>query len=215
MKVYLIRHGETNLNSKRLLQGGTDIPLNEKGILLATITAKGLADVAFDHIYTSPLSRAKQTAELICAGRNIPMTEEARIREISFGPYEGLCCAPDGYNIPDPQFLNFFKAPDAYLPPKGGESFRDLCARTADFLAELAANPALQDKTILVSSHGAAIKSMLCGILHRDLRDFWGGSVHKNCAVTILELTPDGFVVLDENIIYYDEALSSNYFDAK
>ena len=65
MKVYLIRHGETDWNSVRKLQGQTDIRLNDYGIELAKLTAEGLKDVDFDLIYSSPLIRAVETAEII------------------------------------------------------------------------------------------------------------------------------------------------------
>ena len=75
MKIYLIRHGETDWNLEQRLQGATDIPLNENGLELARETAKGLQDVPFDVVYTSPLTRARQTAEIIRGHRNIPLIE--------------------------------------------------------------------------------------------------------------------------------------------
>ena len=89
MKIYLIRHGETDWNLEQRLQGATDIPLNENGLELARETAQGLKEVPFDLIYTSPLKRAKQTAEILRGERDIPLIEEPRIREICFGIYEG------------------------------------------------------------------------------------------------------------------------------
>ena len=67
MRLYIIRHGETEWNVSGRMQGSTDIPLNEKGIRLAQVTAEGLKDVSFDLAITSPLERAKQTAEIILA----------------------------------------------------------------------------------------------------------------------------------------------------
>ena len=65
MKIYMIRHGETDWNKKRKLQGQVDIPLNEFGKLLAKETAPALADVPFAVCYTSPLKRAAETARLV------------------------------------------------------------------------------------------------------------------------------------------------------
>ena len=67
MKIYLIRHGETDWNKLRRLQGQADIPLNEFGRQLARETDPALRDVPFDRIYTSPLKRARETAELVTA----------------------------------------------------------------------------------------------------------------------------------------------------
>ena len=69
MKIYMIRHGETDWNKKRKLQGQVDIPLNEFGKLLAKETAPALADVPFAVCYTSPLKRAAETARLALGGR--------------------------------------------------------------------------------------------------------------------------------------------------
>ena len=70
MRLYIVRHGETDWNKARKIQGQSDIPLNEFGRHLARETAKGLADVHFDLCFTSPLSRAKETAQIILDGRD-------------------------------------------------------------------------------------------------------------------------------------------------
>ena len=71
MDIYLIRHGETDYNRGKRLQGVTDIPLNQRGIDLAEKTAAGLRDISFDKIFTSPLIRARKTAEIIRGERPI------------------------------------------------------------------------------------------------------------------------------------------------
>ncbi|MDE7059311.1 MAG: histidine phosphatase family protein, partial [Lachnospiraceae bacterium] len=85
MDIYLIRHGETDYNKGRRLQGVTDIPLNERGIALAEQTARELLEIRFDKIFTSPLVRAKKTAEIIRGERKIPIIVTDGLREISFG----------------------------------------------------------------------------------------------------------------------------------
>lgn len=213
MVIYLIRHGETDWNTKRLLQGTADIPLNQNGIEVARLTAEGLKNVKFDRIFTSPLKRAKETAEIIRGERKIPLIVDERLREIGFGPYEGLCCHKDGWNIPDPEFRNFFTNPGAYVPPEGGESIRRLCDRTTEFIEELVQTLEYQEETILLSGHGAVVKGLLSSITITDLKDFWKGGVHKNCGVSILDAV-DGVITLrQENVIYYDEKRSTNYFE--
>lgn len=213
MKIYIIRHGETDWNTKHLLQGATDIPLNQNGIELARLTAEALKEVPFDVIYTSPLKRAVETAELLRMDRKIPIIPEERLREISFGPYEGLCCSREGYSIPDPDFLYFFTDPARYTPPEGGESIEHLCGRTTEFLKELMENPSLQDKTILLSGHGACVKGILSSLTITDKKDFWRGGVHKNCGVSIIEVKDGQARLLQENVIYYDEKRSTNFFE--
>lgn len=204
MKLYMIRHGETDWNKLHRLQGQVDIPLNAFGIHLAKETAPALKDVPFDLAYTSPLTRARQTAELVLGGREIPIIEEPRIMEVSFGEYEGLCCGKDNWNIPDPDFHEFFKNPEKYPGVKGGETFQELTGRLDHFLKELYANPELQDKTILLSTHGAA----LCGLLwlmrgNEPLKNYWGAGVHKNCAVSTASVKDGNVTILSENVTYY------------
>ena len=69
MKMYIIRHGQTPWNARKCLQGRSDVDLNENGIYLAELTGKALRDVTFDMAFTSPLIRAKHTAQCILAGR--------------------------------------------------------------------------------------------------------------------------------------------------
>ena len=73
MKLYLIRHGETDYNKMKRNQGQIDIPLNEYGRELAEKTAEGLRGISFDLAYTSPLSRAKETAQIVLQGRKDPL----------------------------------------------------------------------------------------------------------------------------------------------
>ena len=185
MKIYMIRHGETDWNKKRKLQGQVDIPLNEFGKLLAKETAPALADVPFAVCYTSPLKRAAETARLVLGDREVPIVPDKRIQEMSFGEFEGLCCREEGWNIPDPGFRNFFNAPEVYQPPKGGESFEEVRARLNNFLEELYQKEELQDKNVLLSTHGAALCWILSLMKGLPISGYWQQGVHKNCAVSI------------------------------
>ena len=90
MMLYIVRHGETDWNRMKKVQGHTDIPLNDYGRHLAEETAEGMKEIRLDLGFTSPLKRARETAEIILAGRNIPLIDEERIKEIGFGRYEGM-----------------------------------------------------------------------------------------------------------------------------
>lgn len=203
MKIYMIRHGETDWNKERKLQGQIDIPLNAFGRHLAEETRPALKDVNFDLAITSPLGRAKETAQIVLGDRQIPLIEDTRIREMGFGEFEGLHCKGEQYDIPDPDFHYFYDDPEKYMPPKGGESFMDVSYRLGNFLEELFSNEELKDKTILISTHGAA----LCGILQlmkqKPIREFWGDGVHKNCAVTMAEEVDGEVQIFWENRTFY------------
>lgn len=203
MRLYIIRHGETEWNVKKRFQGRSDIPLNDEGRRLARVTSEAMADVPFTRVYTSPLKRAYETAMIIKGERDIPVIKDSRIIEIGFGEYEGFCCAKEGYNIPDPEFMNFFNRPEAYKPPKGAESIKELCERTADFLKEIMYNKDMENETMLVSTHGAALRGLLSNINNIGIKDFWQGGVHKNCAVTIVDVKDGKAFTVEEGKIYY------------
>lgn len=198
MKIYMIRHGETNWNKESRLQGKTDIPLNENGILLARQAAERFATVDFDLAYTSPLLRARQTAETILEGRNVPIYEEKRIEEIGFGAYEGMVYTKTYSDIPDESFSYFFTKPEAYQPAPNGERIEELLEREAVFLREIFVNPNLQDKTILISTHGAALAGLLSVIKQNEVKDFWSCRLHKNCGYSVVEVRDGEAVIIAE-----------------
>ncbi len=202
MKIYLIRHGETDLNKHKCLQGQSDFQLNDYGRKLAEITGEALREVPFDLVFSSPLSRAYETAMLVLRDRTIPVIKDTRIQEISFGEFEGKSYHPEHYELSDPDFVNFFIAPEAYKTPKNGENFASVIKRTGEFWTEITTNPDYQDKTILVSTHGCALKAILANIRHTPIAQFWGSGVHKNCAVTIVEISENSLVI-DEGKIFY------------
>ncbi len=202
MDIYLIRHGETEYNKGKRLQGTVDIPLNEKGIELAKKTAEGMKDIRFDRIYTSPLIRAKKTAEILRGNRKVEIILTDGLREISFGDYEGLTVLDGKYNIPDPDFLNFFNAPEKYHTPPNGESIEHLRQRTTAFMREIIRTPEYQELTLLMASHGAAIRGILSGLQKLPVSRFWEGGVHRNCAVTRIHAEQGRFEIVFENKVY-------------
>ena len=160
MKLYIIRHGETPWNAEGRLQGQTDIPLNENGIRLAKITGEALKDVPFDFAISSPLKRARQTAELVLAGRQIPVLEDARIEELSFGSWEGLGCRKANFEIPSEHFQDFYKDPFHFQTAADGETIEQLCGSFSKYLRACNIKRCTchckdkhQDKTEFISAH--------------------------------------------------------------
>ena len=88
MNVYLVRHGETDWNLEGRLMGQTDIPLNKNGMNQAKTLQKKLENIKFDICYTSPLKRAKETAEIICENK-CDIIEDDLLKEKCAGKYEG------------------------------------------------------------------------------------------------------------------------------
>jgi len=207
MKLYIIRHGETDWNVAGRLQGRSDIPLNDEGRRLAQVTAEALSDVDFTCVYASPLCRAYETATIIRGARDIPIITDERIQEISFGIYEGYHCLKSNYDIPDVNFSKFFEQPEAYQPPQDAESIAQLCARTGDFMRELVSKEQdyHRDDAILIATHGAALRGLLSYVRGIDESHFWDGGVHRNCAVTTIDVTDGRLTLLEEGRTYYNE----------
>lgn len=200
MILYMIRHGETDWNVERKLQGMTDIPLNANGRRVAELTREGLRDVKFDMAFSSPLSRAKETAEIILEGRDVEIIEDERIREVGFGTFEGTDSSEFEEGI-----KKFFTQPERFVATNGAESYESLLERERSFWNDLCANPNYQDSTILLTTHGAALNGLLCVIKEKPIADFWKCGLHKNCGMTIVEVKEGKTKFLQEAIILYDE----------
>ena len=166
MLIYIVRRGLTEWNKLKKLQGAADVPLAKEGILLAEKTGEALKDVKFDICFTSPLSRARQTAECVLGDRNVPIIPDKRIQENNFGDLEGGCVRDAEGNYIDPQVEMFFRDPVNFKRPENGEDIFDVIARTKDFWEEKTSDPSLTDKTVLVASHGCAVRALLQNIYH-------------------------------------------------
>ena len=134
MEVDIIRHGETDWNVMKKIQGSSDIPLNARGIQLAEWTRDGMkeAGICYDRIYTSPLIRAKRTAEILNENWGLELRVDERIREMNFGSYEGDSLLNGEFR--DENIHAFFSKPSQYVPDQDGESFAEMEARVEDFL---------------------------------------------------------------------------------
>lgn len=202
MLVYLLRHGETDWNKEKRIQGCTDIPINEYGRELARKTRDGLKDTKFDMCLCSPLCRARETASIVLEGRDVPIEPCDAVREMNFGEYEGL---PSSEEPMKTIWHNFFHDTESYVASKTGESVEELLARAGEFLAHLSSNPDYQDKRILVSTHGAAMTAMINQIKgETGVAKFWQMGVPKNCAVTCVEYSDGKWRILEENRVFYE-----------
>ena len=203
MKLYVVRHGETVWNRLHKVQGAADIPLAENGILLAEKTGEALKKIPFDLCITSPLKRARKTAELILEKqpKQVPIIEDARIQEINFGDLEGVVCFTDDHEYLNEQMKDFFEEPWKFERPENGENIADILARTKNFWEEKIQDPSLQDKTILIASHGCAVRALLQNV-YQDPQNFWHGCVPPNCSVNVVEVTDGKAVLLEEDKVY-------------
>lgn len=207
MKLYIIRHGETEWNKEKRLQGQCEVPLNEYGRELARITSKALCDTRFDIVYSSPLSRAYETAQIIAGDRNISIIKDDRLKEISFGVAEGMVKDELGDKIND-----FFFAPERYVPAEGGETYEEMCQRAADFIEDIIYPLRNTDKSVLIVAHGAMNKGLMLCLKNLEIKDIWKGEFQRNCCVNEYELTRNSFKIIEEAKIYY-QGNTTNYLE--
>jgi probable phosphoglycerate mutase len=173
-----MRHGRTDWNDRHKLQGRTDIPLNAEGRRMAEKAAEEYRDVPLDVCWSSPLIRAKETAEIVLRGRNVPIMTDDRLREMSFGIYEGQ---ENSFDIPDSPVNVIFKAPEKYTASVGGaETFDELFARTGAFLREVIDPLMAQGKDVLIVGHGAMNLSIISQIRRLPREEFWSTGI-ENC----------------------------------
>ncbi|HQM01564.1 MAG TPA: histidine phosphatase family protein [Ruminococcus flavefaciens] len=176
--LYIMRHGRTDWNDLHKMQGRTDIPLNDCGREMAEKAREEYKDVNFDICYCSPLSRARETAEILLKDRDIPIIYDDRLLEMSFGIYEGTA---NSFKIPGCPINVLFQTPEKYtVPVEGGESFDELFARTGDFLRNSAEPLVNEGKDVLIIGHGAMNSSIVCQVMGLPIEKFWSQGI-ENC----------------------------------
>ncbi len=169
---------------------------------MAEKTAEGLRNVVFDAAYTSPLRRARETASIILGKRPLELRSDDRIMEIGFGELEGADYT-DVSTGENSRLAQFYRAPLAYEPPAGGESFVQLCTRAEEFLREIIPRH-LSDRRILVVAHNGINQAMLRFLEGREISDIWKGGHQDNCAAAIVEIEEGVCRVIDRNRVYYE-----------
>jgi probable phosphoglycerate mutase len=152
-RLCIVRHGETDWNAAKRLQGQVDIPLNDVGQAQAAATAAGLAGQRFDAIYSSDLLRAWQTAQPIAAVLGLGVNAAPGLRERHYGRMQGLTSADARQRFPD--LSAAYAARDPQHDLEGGETLARFAERVARTIADLAAAHAGQ--TLLLVAHGGVL----------------------------------------------------------
>jgi probable phosphoglycerate mutase len=171
MKLYFVRHGQTEYNITTRLTGQTDIPLTEVGIQQAEKAISEIP-VGISEIYSSDLLRCKQTTEILNKDLHLPVTYDARLRERDFGSFSGK-----HWNDIDPD--GSLKAKDKRLEynyhPQGGESIDDVKKRVFECIDDMRK----KKRTILVVTSAGIIR-LLHHVLDNELHEtIHNSSVHE------------------------------------
>nr|WP_275984138.1 histidine phosphatase family protein [Paenibacillus hamazuiensis] len=171
----LVRHGVTDWNAERRYLGRTDEPLNGQGRLEASELGRKLALLRFQAIYSSPLQRTAETAELIlqemqAAAKGLSplhaIAYDARLRETDFGRIEGLTYE-EALRVCPEELIAWYDRFETIPPPGGTESLKQISERMNLFMADIGKR---HNGPVLIVSHGGPIRAWLARALHKP---FW------------------------------------------
>lgn len=195
MIIYLVRHGETDWNRAGRLQGQTDIELNEKGREQAEKLREKLSGIELDAAFSSVLTRARQTRQIILDGRNIPEWDEPLLKEMNFGQWEGDRLKGIRADADHP-LHDLFVQPGRYAAPQTAESFEDLYRRTWKFMNEKLRPLETVYANVLIVAHGGAGRSILNPLAGVPVERFWEKPM-GNCAIARIALENGEFRLLE------------------
>ena len=170
VKIFFTRHGETEWNVQRRMQGWLDSPLTDQGKQQAVALGERLTDISLASVYSSTAPRAIATTELICGDRDIPIIPEERLREVGLGEWEG-CSVDELFEKENENCQNFFYHPDKYIPPKDAESFGEVQQRIAVVLGELVKKH--DNEGILVVTHGIFMRNVSSYLRQKPIEEIW------------------------------------------
>lgn len=186
---YIVRHGETDWNVKKLVQGHTDIPLNQKGESQAKQVGKKLQHIYFDAVFSSDLLRAKRTAEIIALERKIEVRTTRDLRERFFGRLEGKSWAGAESELKSlwEKLVHLTDEDRRLHQLEKVESNKDIMKRFIPFLKEIAV--AYQEKNILVVTHGGIMRAFLLSVGFGTEKNLPSGSIDN---LAYIKLESDG-----------------------
>ncbi len=192
-ELYLVRHAQTAGNQQRAFQGLTDADLSAEGEKQLERLAERFADIAIDRIYTSPLIRARKTAEAVNRHHGAEITVEPALVEIDAGNLEGMPFTEVFAKYPD-EIGRFMNAPELFAMP-GGESMAQVYERMTAAVATIVQQN--RGKRIAVVSHGCALQNYLAFALGYGQKGIAKAPICYNTAVTHIRYTNSGlpFVV--------------------
>ncbi len=196
MKIYLIRHGQTDWNIQGRIQGSHDIPLNEVGQRQATKLAEGMDSRPVSRIFSSTLTRAMETAQKIGSRQNVEIYPMPQLIEVEFGKWEGMTWEEIMEAYPK-EYRLWALNPDEVAPP-GGETQEQVIRRCVKAINEaLRITGGRED--IAIVSHGATI-AYLVSYMMRDNPEI-ESIIVENASITTVNYNPltEDFMLLEMN----------------
>ncbi|MFW6304401.1 MAG: histidine phosphatase family protein [Candidatus Saliniplasma sp.] len=184
IRVFIVRHGETEWNRERRFQGWEDSPLTTAGREQVLSLAERLKEYKLEYLYSSPSGRTMETARIIANMKDLDIIKEPGFKEINLGDLEGKRVEWVNENYPD--ILNDFWNDPVNYEPLSGESFYDLKNRVLDTLDNILNKHG--GENVMIVSHAAASKMMLSFFEGRKLEDLWEPPELKAASLSIVDI---------------------------
>jgi len=182
MRLILVRHGETAWNKDEVFRGRFDVELNERGLEQARLTARALGALELAAVYSSPLSRAYETARQIAGRHELPVAVEPALTDIDYGILQGL--SHQQVMSQYPEFYRLWVTAPHKVRFEEGENLDEVRTRALKAFERISGRH--RGQNVVVVSHRAVNKVLLCALLGLDNSHFW--SLRQDtCAINVVE----------------------------
>lgn len=189
--ILVTRHGETQWNTLRKMQGHLDSPLTEMGEKQATWLGERLKDTKIHQIYSSPSGRAFNTAEIINKHQGLEIATSDALKEIYLGEWEGKQVTEIEAYDPE-RFHHFWHEPEKFTP-QNSESFESVISRSGNFLEWISEKH--PNETILLVAHAVVLKSMIAYLNQTPLEKFWDGPFMNSTCLNCFQKSQKGWEI--------------------
>ncbi|PCH61555.1 MAG: histidine phosphatase family protein [SAR86 cluster bacterium] len=190
MLLHLFRHGQTNWNLERRVQGQSESTLTKLGCQQATNLGSDIKHLDLKQVYCSSSVRTRETAAHAFTQKETQFEFRDNLREIHLGPWEGFLYAEMERSSPE-DYDHFWNSPGQF-DVDGAETFQQLQQRAINAVQEIYLESHSTHEQVAVVSHGALIKTLLCHYEGRDLNKMWEPPQMTNCSHSIVKLSADG-----------------------
>jgi broad specificity phosphatase PhoE len=192
-KLILARHGETEWNVEKVFRGRADVSLNEVGIRQAELLGKHLCNWELEAIYSSPVKRALDTANIVARYMEVAVCIAEGLTDFDFGEWQSL--SEQEVKRLYPAILNDWQSSPHKVRMPGGENLDDVKKRTAEVVDEVLSR---HHGNVLLVSHRVVLKVLICSLLGLDNSHFWNIS-QDVCGLTIFDYVDGRFVLTKHN----------------
>lgn len=199
--IYLTRHGETEWNLKKKMQGWQDSALTDLGKQQAQWLSNRLSKIKFEAVYSSPLNRALETAKIIKKDAFGKIIIKEPLKEMGFGPWEGKTGLEIEKNY-KAAYSNFWERPHLYVGD-ACESYYDVRNRVIPLIEDIIEK---HEKNVLIVTHTVIIKTIMAYFDAREMKDLWKPPyVHQTCLNLIEIENSQPKIILHGDISHYEK----------